>query len=104
MPISAVSWERMSNAVENVRKRLLRAVAALDSAHVPYAVVGGNAVAAWVSRVDEAGKVKAALASASAEKGAEAGRERPRRGAFGGRRPHSGPARALRMAPARGAP
>lgn len=50
----AVSWERMMNAVEKVRERLLRAVAALNKAGVPYAVAGGNAVAAWVSRVDEA--------------------------------------------------
>jgi hypothetical protein len=49
-----VSWERMSNAIEKVRRRLLRAARALDQARVPYAVAGGNAVAAWVSRVDEA--------------------------------------------------
>ena len=49
-----VSWERMSNAVEKVRQRLLRAARALEEARVPYAVAGGNAVAAWVSRVDEA--------------------------------------------------
>ena len=49
-----VSWQRMSDAVENVRRRLLRAAAALAAARVPYAVVGGNAVAAWVSRADEA--------------------------------------------------
>jgi hypothetical protein len=49
-----VSWERMSNAVEKVRQRLLRAASALKQAKVPYAVAGGNAVAAWVSRVDEA--------------------------------------------------
>jgi hypothetical protein len=49
-----VSWERMMNAVEKVRQRLLRAAAALDKADVPYAVAGGNAVAAWVSRIDEA--------------------------------------------------
>ncbi len=49
-----VSWERMSNAVEKVRQRLLRAARALETARVPYAVAGGNAVAAWVSRVDEA--------------------------------------------------
>ena len=49
-----VSWERMSNAVEKVRQRLLRAARALKQAEVPYAVAGGNAVAAWVSRVDEA--------------------------------------------------
>jgi len=49
-----VSWERMSNAVEKVRQRLLRAAGALAQANVLYAVAGGNAVAAWVSRVDEA--------------------------------------------------
>jgi hypothetical protein len=49
-----VSWERMIRAVEKVRNRLLRAAAALEKAGVPYAVAGGNAVAAWVSRVDEA--------------------------------------------------
>src|SRR5258707_11100150 len=31
-----------------------RGVAALEAAQVPYAVVGGNAVAAWVSEVDKA--------------------------------------------------
>src|SRR3990170_4952810 len=50
----AVSWERMIRAVEKVRARLDRAVAALEGAGIPYAVAGGNAVAAWVSRVDEA--------------------------------------------------
>ena len=49
-----VSWERMSNAVEKVRQRLVRATRALTQGSVPYAVAGGNAVAAWVSRVDEA--------------------------------------------------
>jgi hypothetical protein len=49
-----VSWERMSNAIEKVRQRLLRAAGALEKAGVAYAVAGGNAVAAWVSRVDEA--------------------------------------------------
>jgi hypothetical protein len=52
--IGDVSWERMERAVEKVRQRLLRAATALDAAGVPYAVAGGNAVAAWVSRVDEA--------------------------------------------------
>lgn len=53
-PYAEVSWKRMSNAVEKIRRRLLRAVQALDECKVPYAVAGGNAVAAWVSRVDEA--------------------------------------------------
>jgi len=43
----------MIRAVEKVRDRLLRAVRALEAAGVPYAIVGGNAVAAWVSRIDE---------------------------------------------------
>ncbi|MFI5380403.1 MAG: nucleotidyl transferase AbiEii/AbiGii toxin family protein [Tepidisphaerales bacterium] len=47
------SLERMVNAVEKVRQRLLRACAALEAAGVPYAVAGGNAVAVWVSRVDD---------------------------------------------------
>ena len=36
-----------------VRERLLRATAALNQVGVPYAVVGGNAVASWVATVDE---------------------------------------------------
>jgi hypothetical protein len=44
----------MIRAVEKVRARLDRAVAALEGASIPYAVADGNAVAAWVSRVDEA--------------------------------------------------
>jgi hypothetical protein len=44
----------MIRAVEKVRERLERATRALDRAGVPYAVAGGNAVAAWVARVDEA--------------------------------------------------
>ena len=54
------SWEnlslldRMVLAVERVRQRLLRAVAALEAAGIPYAVAGGNAVAAWVATVDSA--------------------------------------------------
>jgi hypothetical protein len=32
---------------------LLRATAALESAGITYAVIGGNAVAAWVGRVDQ---------------------------------------------------
>ncbi|HMF38525.1 MAG TPA: hypothetical protein VKF17_17930 [Isosphaeraceae bacterium] len=51
--IGDVSLERMVRAVEKVRNRLLRAATALEQAQVPYAVVGGNAVAAWVARVDE---------------------------------------------------
>ena len=49
-----VSWERMIGAVEKVRERLRRVTAALQANRIPHAVVGGNAVAAWVSRVDEA--------------------------------------------------
>src|SRR5687768_3213381 len=48
-----ISLERMVKAVEKVRQRLLRATSALRAAKLDYAVAGGNAVAAWVSSVDE---------------------------------------------------
>lgn len=40
-------------AVEKVRERLLRTCRALEGASVPYAVIGGNAVAVWVASKDE---------------------------------------------------
>jgi hypothetical protein len=52
--LSPQAWERMFAAVEKVRRRLRRASEALEQASIPNAVVGGNAVAAWVSEVDEA--------------------------------------------------
>ncbi len=52
--VSAAAWERMVTAVEKVRRRLRRAAAVLEEAGIPYALAGGNAVAAWVSEVDEA--------------------------------------------------
>ncbi len=64
-PISASRWTagtvgmgeeiliRMEQAVLKVRERLLRATGALNRANIPYAVVGGNAVASWVATVDE---------------------------------------------------
>ena len=47
------SFDRVIRAVERVKERLFRATAALEHAGIPYAVAGGNAVAAWVARVDE---------------------------------------------------
>jgi hypothetical protein len=44
--------DRMVLAVERVRDRLERATKALEAAGVPYAIAGGNAVAAWVATVD----------------------------------------------------
>jgi hypothetical protein len=52
--ISDLAWERMVTAVEKVRDRLRRAAEALERANISYAIVGGNAVAAWVAEVDEA--------------------------------------------------
>lgn len=49
-------WEildRMERAVAKVRERLLRATAALNQTGIPYAVVGGHAVASWVATIDE---------------------------------------------------
>jgi hypothetical protein len=45
--------DRMERAVAKVRDRLLRATAALNAANIPYAVVGGHAVASWVAKIDE---------------------------------------------------
>lgn len=44
----------MDQGLQQVRNRLIRAAQALRESKIPYAVVGGNAVALWVSRVDEA--------------------------------------------------
>ena len=49
-----LALDRMERAVEKVRDRLLRSTAALEAAGVPYAVIGGNAVMAWVEQADEA--------------------------------------------------
>lgn len=48
-----LSLDRMERAVEKVRDRLLRSTAALEASGVPYAVIGGNAVMAWVEQADE---------------------------------------------------
>ena len=46
-------FERMYRAVELVKQRLDRTCTALRNASVPYAVIGGNAVAAWVATIDD---------------------------------------------------
>ncbi len=51
--LAPLSLDRMVRAVEKVEDRLRRSTAALEAAAIPYAVVGGHAVAAWVSRIDE---------------------------------------------------
>jgi hypothetical protein len=51
--VEPIGWERALMAAEKVKERLRRATRALDAAGVRYAVVGGNAVAEWVARVDE---------------------------------------------------
>src|SRR5947209_13377225 len=48
-----IGWERALMAAEKVKERLRRATKALDDAGVSYAVIGGNAVAEWIARVDE---------------------------------------------------
>ncbi len=47
-------WARMERAVEKVNERLRKTVRILEAASVPYAVIGGHAVRAWVAQVDEA--------------------------------------------------
>jgi hypothetical protein len=47
-------WKRMERAVEKVQERLERTTATLEKAGIPYAIIGGNAVRAWVAQADEA--------------------------------------------------
>jgi hypothetical protein len=47
-------WERYLMAVDRVTERLRRITAALEGAGVPYALVGGQAVALWVATRDPA--------------------------------------------------
>ena len=49
-----ISFSAHVMSVERVQQRLRKVTQALDAAKIPYAVVGGNAVAAWVGRVDPA--------------------------------------------------
>jgi len=46
-------FDRMFGAIDKVRERMERACLALGDAKVPYAIIGGNAVAAWVATRDE---------------------------------------------------
>ena len=46
-------WARIERALDNVKKRLRRVTNALNTAEIPYAVIGGNAVQHWVAQVDE---------------------------------------------------
>lgn len=46
-------WARMERAVEKVNERLRKTVQILEHSKVPYAVIGGHAVRAWVAQVDE---------------------------------------------------
>ncbi len=55
VPLGPISFERLVRAVAKVKERLTRAVKALEAAGVPHAVVGGHAVASWVTRADEGG-------------------------------------------------
>ena len=47
-------WERMNRAVDKIQERLEKTTATLEAAAVPYAIIGGNAVRAWVAQADEA--------------------------------------------------
>lgn len=51
-------WQRIARSMEIVEQRLRRTVRVLETAGIPYAVVGGNAVRIWVAQVDQ-GAVRA---------------------------------------------
>src|SRR4051812_30345395 len=46
-----MSFAALVIAKDRVEQRLKRVTAALNQARIPYAVIGGNAVASWVGRV-----------------------------------------------------
>ncbi len=45
-------WEKYAMAVEEIAQRLVRITGALNAARVPFALVGGQAVALWVATKD----------------------------------------------------
>ena len=50
----AALWNRMNRAVEKVQERLEKTAKTLEFAGIPYCIIGGNAVRAWVAQKDEA--------------------------------------------------
>ncbi|MBI1346120.1 hypothetical protein GC163_07505 [bacterium] len=55
MPIATLGpfdFGKIVDAIQRVEERLYRATTALNHAGIPYAVIGGNAVANWVSRMN----------------------------------------------------
>jgi hypothetical protein len=54
VPSSISAWERYLMALDEVTDRLQRIAGALEAAGVPYALVGGQAVALWVATRDPA--------------------------------------------------
>lgn len=51
---AAGAWEKHIMALDDVTQRLERITASLDKAGVPFALVGGQAVAMWVATIDPA--------------------------------------------------
>jgi hypothetical protein len=54
MPSTPGLWEKYVMALDEVTERLRRVTRALEEAAVPYALVGGQAVALWVASKDAA--------------------------------------------------
>ncbi|MGI8908047.1 MAG: hypothetical protein ACR2IE_16340 [Candidatus Sumerlaeaceae bacterium] len=49
-----LTFQQVVDVLEHVQERLYRVKQALEDAGIPYAVVGGNAVASWVASVNRA--------------------------------------------------
>ena len=47
-------WDRMNRAVDKIQERLEKTARTFEAAKIRYAIVGGNAVRAWVAQADEA--------------------------------------------------
>src|SRR5438045_3934851 len=53
-PLSPSSWQKHVMALDEISERLHRICAALSASGVPFALVGGQAVAVWVATKDPA--------------------------------------------------
>lgn len=56
LPLTVVGdqlWKRIGESMDRVEERLRKTIAILESARIPFAVVGGNAVRIWVAQVDK---------------------------------------------------
>jgi len=58
-------WKKIGESMDRVELRLRKTISILETAGIPFAIVGGNAVRIWVAQVDP-GAVRATKRSETA--------------------------------------